>query len=85
MQILLIAVGIYLLYRFIFGFVIPVANTTSQVKKQFRAMKEQMEETHQQNNSCKETWTKHYSSKQKTTSGKPGSREDYIEFEEVIK
>ncbi len=37
------AILIYLLYRFVAGFVIPVARTTSHVKKQFNSMKEQME------------------------------------------
>jgi hypothetical protein len=37
------AILLYLLYRFIVGFVIPVVRTTSKVKKQFNAMKEQME------------------------------------------
>ena len=32
------AIMVYLLYRFITGFVIPVVRTTSQVKKQFNAM-----------------------------------------------
>ncbi len=34
---------IYLLYRFVIGFVIPVVNATSQVKKQFNAMHQQAE------------------------------------------
>ena len=34
---------VYLLYRFIVGFIIPVVRTTSHVKKQFNSMKEQME------------------------------------------
>jgi hypothetical protein len=37
------AILLYLLYRFVVGFLLPVIRTTSQVKKQFNAMKEQME------------------------------------------
>ena len=86
MQILFIAIGIYFLYRFIFGFLIPVINTTSQVKKQFNAMREKVEEPHQRRNSSSDaTRHKHSKSSLKTTSGKPGAKEDYIDFEEVRK
>ena len=34
---------LYFIYRFVVGFVLPVWRTTSQVKKQFNAMREQME------------------------------------------
>jgi hypothetical protein len=37
------AILVYLLYRFITGFVLPVAKATSQVKKQFSAMHNQAE------------------------------------------
>ena len=84
MQTILIAIGIYLLYRFVFGFLIPVVKTTRQVKSQFNTMRERMETTqgqpnddanYQQQNSPK-TFSK-------TTSGKPAPKDDYIEFEEL--
>ena len=37
------AILIYLFYRFLVGFVIPVIKATSQVKKQFSAMHQQAE------------------------------------------
>ena len=83
MQIILIAIGIYLLYRFIFGFVIPVIKTTSQVKKQFSAMKEKMEDAYQQQPNGKKARGSHPTPLDKTTSGKPGAREDYIDYEEL--
>ena len=43
MSILFYAILLYFLYRFIFGFLVPVVRTTSQVKKQFNSMKDQME------------------------------------------
>ena len=46
MSYVLFAILAYLLFRFIVGFVLPVARTTSQVRKQFNSMKEQMN-THQ--------------------------------------
>ncbi len=43
MQYILAGILIYLIYRFITGFVWPVYKATTMVKKQFGAMKEQME------------------------------------------
>ncbi len=83
MQVLLIALGIYLLYHFIFGFLIPVIKTTSQVKKQFGAMKDKMEEAYHQQSSHQQTQASATTPLDKTTSGKPGAREDYIEYEEL--
>jgi hypothetical protein len=45
---LLLAILLYIAYRFIAGFVIPVARTTSQVRQQFQSMKEQMEQAQRQ-------------------------------------
>jgi len=69
---------VYLLYRFITGFVIPVVRTTSQVKKQFNAMHQSAEaqQHHQQHD------------KRSTINGvdqKPKYNIDgeYIKFEEI--
>ncbi|MES2773441.1 MAG: hypothetical protein V4722_04630 [Bacteroidota bacterium] len=83
MQVILIALGIYLLYRFIFGFLIPVINTTSQVKKQFSAMKEKMEEAYNQQAPRQQATANHGTHLGRTTSGKPGAKEDYIEYEDL--
>lgn len=70
---------LYFLYKLIFDFIIPVAKTTSQVKKQFKDMSAQMQEKinqqqAQQNNNFSKA----------TTVNKPETRsDDYIEFEEV--
>jgi hypothetical protein len=67
---------LYLAYRLIFNFIIPIYRTTKQVKKSFRDMQEQMHHhtdpyyQQSQNNT----------SAQKSANGKTG---DYIEFEEV--
>jgi hypothetical protein len=47
MQYLLWALLIYLVYRFITGFIWPVYKATTMVKKQFNAMREQMDEMNQ--------------------------------------
>ena len=74
-KILLYAFLIYLGYKIIFQFIIPVYRTTRQVKKQFREMNERMNEYARQQ--------EEQSAPQKepqTTKAKPG---DYIEFEEI--
>lgn len=43
-EIFFYAIVFYVLYRFIFNFVVPIARTTRQVKQQFR----NMQEMHQQ-------------------------------------
>lgn len=91
MQIFLWALLCYILYRFIVGFVIPVATTASRVRRQFREMNRQASAftgTQEQNgfkqpddnsdtiSSPHQNWT---------TSGKKADKEDYIDFEEVPK
>jgi hypothetical protein len=40
-EIFFFAIVFYVLYRFIFNFVVPIARTTRQVRQQFRNMQEQ--------------------------------------------
>lgn len=70
----------YLLYKLIFDFIIPVAKTTKQVKKQFGDMHSQMQETMNQFNQQQNTRTS--ASTVKTSTPKPDNA-DYIEFEEI--
>ncbi len=85
MQIILIAFLLYLLYRFIVGFLLPVLKTAGHVKQQFNAMKDQMDaqqstyENHTETNSN----AQQNPFKKWSTSGKKGSKEDYIEYEDV--
>lgn len=68
---------LYLLYKLIFEFIIPVYQTTKQVKQKVNEMQRTMNEQsrqQQQNN--------HYTSATSQPSPKPKS-DDYIEFEEV--
>ncbi len=66
---------LYLLYKLIFDFIIPVYNTTKQVKEKVGEMHNRMnEQMKQQQEPPKTTQAK--------ASAKP-AREDYIEFEEV--
>ena len=72
--------ALYLLYKLIFDFIIPVARTTRQVKKQFNDMNNRMQETMQQQQAhqSKQSFTKNA-----TTPVAHGKSDDYIEFEEV--
>ena len=66
---------IYLLYKFIFDFIIPVYESSKKIKKQFGEMQEKMQ-----------TNTNQYQSQQKPAESppKPVQKEgDYIDFEEV--
>jgi uncharacterized protein YneF (UPF0154 family) len=75
-KILLYAFLIYLVYKIIFEFIIPVYRTTRQVKKQFREMNERMNE-HMKQQQGEQFATEKEPQRAKE---KPG---DYIEFEEI--
>ena len=66
---------IYLAYRLIFHFIIPIYKTTKQVKKQFREMHGQMED-HLNQQANQQTMPP----KQEDKKAQAG---DYIDFEEV--
>ena len=66
---------IYLAYRLIFHFIIPIYKTTKQVKKQFREMHGQMED-HLNQQTNQQTMPP----KQEDKKAQAG---DYIDFEEV--
>ncbi len=74
--------GFYLLYKLIFDLIIPAAQTTRQVKKQFSEMQtkmhEQAERFNRQQNSNYQNPSQHSAPK----FPKPDT-DDYIEFEEV--
>ena len=67
---------IYLAYRLIFHFIIPIYKTTRQVKKQFREMHEKMQEHVNQQQSYQQTSTL------RSEDNKQQAR-DYIDFEEL--
>ena len=78
-RILLELFVLYMLYKLIFDFIIPVYRTTKQVKKQFGDMSAQMQE---KMNQQKQAYAHSTSVKQEKTSS---PKDDYIEFEEVKK
>jgi hypothetical protein len=64
---------IYLLYKLVFEFIIPVYNASKQMNKKMQAFQEKVKETQ-------------HTHPQQETKNKPESRpdsDDYIEFEEI--
>jgi lipopolysaccharide export LptBFGC system permease protein LptF len=97
-EIFFFAIVFYILYRFIFNFVVPIARTTRQVKQQFRNMQEmhQQQQGHFQDAYGPYTgqtgsFGGHRGEPQASTStrhGQPGSAGtnkggEYIDFEEI--
>jgi sortase (surface protein transpeptidase) len=70
----------YLLYKLVFDFIIPVYNTTKQVKKQFGDMQNTMQEQMKQQQQQEQN---QYSPKSTATPPRPPKSDDYIDYEEV--
>ena len=71
---------IYILYKLIFDFIIPVYQTTKRVKRQVREMNAKMQE---QMNSESYGENKQRPASAKTTSKESVKSEDYIDYEEI--
>jgi hypothetical protein len=67
---------IYLAYRLVFHFIIPIYKTTRQVKKQFREMHSRMQDNMGQQPPYQQPVTPATENKNQQTG-------DYIEFEEL--
>lgn len=78
MQAILIILGIYLLYKFITGFVIPIYRTTKRVQEQFRDVQRRASEN---GNSSQNGYNT--SSENKDYNAAKVNSKDYIDFEEV--
>lgn len=75
-EIFFLAIVFYLLYRFVFNFLVPVARTTKHVRQQFRNMQDVQEEMRQRQES------QVHPQQPNRPAQKPPSG-DYIDFEEV--
>jgi hypothetical protein len=87
-EIMFLAIVVYLLYRFIVNFLVPVMRTTRQVREQFRNMQDQANggrgatgNDASRGGSGPGASTSARAS-EKRTSAKPPA-EDYIDFEEI--
>lgn len=67
---------LYLVYKLIFDFIIPVYQATKQVKQKVGEMQSKM------NEHMKQQQTNQFNTAPKEPQHKPG-KEDYIEYEEV--
>ena len=76
MRYLLYAFLIYLAYRMVFHFIIPIYKTTRQVKKQFREMHSRMQDNMGQQPPYQQPVTP-------ATENKNQQAGDYIDFEEL--
>ncbi len=75
-QIILYAFLIYLLYKIIFEFIVPIYRTSQHLKKGFREVHQRMSE---QMNA-----QQHYSAAASArTASSKGKTDDYIDFEEI--
>ena len=76
-ELLVIFVG-YLLYRLVFNFIVPVARTTRQVRKQMQDMQSHMQEQFRQQQQQQQAMNN-------ATQGAPKRpiEGDYIDYEEV--
>lgn len=68
---------LYLLYKLIFDFIIPVYQTTKQVKQKVGEMQSKMAEQMKQQQSSQ------FSGSTQQQAPPKASKEDYIEFEEI--
>lgn len=85
-EIFFLAIVFYLLYRFVFNFLVPVARTTRHVRQQFRNMQEMQEAMRQQQGQdqaqAQDFQARQRPASQQRPAQKPPSG-DYIDFEEV--
>ena len=76
-KVLLWALAIYMLYRFIFGLVIPVSKTASQIKQKMSEMQQQQAFQQQE-------YARHQEQpKQKEATASAVKKDDYLDFEEI--
>lgn len=68
---------VYLAYRLVFHFIIPLARTTREVRKQFDEVRNRMQEQQMQDNFNPHAGTRPQPTAQQTEKG------DYIDFEEI--
>lgn len=75
MKYVLLAIGLYVLYQFIFKLVIPVWRASRKIKQGFREMQSRMQEQMQQQQAAQQQQSPAREPKHKAG--------DYIEFEDV--
>jgi Sec-independent protein translocase protein TatA len=77
---------LYLLYKLVFDFIVPVSRTTTQFKKHVNEMRKQQETMYNRQQQYQQQQQSMNTAQQKTTSGKADTTTtdgEYIDFEEV--
>jgi hypothetical protein len=77
-EIFFLAIVFYLLYRFVFNFIVPVARTTRHVRQQFRNMQDAQESMRQHQAGGQQARP----TEPQRPAQKPRS-DEYIDFEEI--
>ena len=83
-EIFFLAIAFYLLYRFVFNFLVPVARTTKHVRQQFKSMNEMQQEAMRQQQEAQNRYEQSQQRQTQSTSRqRPAQKDDYIDFEEI--
>ncbi|MDE3250833.1 MAG: DUF4834 family protein [Bacteroidota bacterium] len=79
LRFILFALVAWFVYRLVFNLILPVARTTRQIRRQFSAMQEQM----QQHQAQQEQEAGTHRRESQPSAKSPDIAGDYIDFEEV--
>ncbi len=79
MEFIVELIALYLLYKLVFDFIIPIAESTKQVKRQFSDMQHKM---HEQAKQFEQQSKNQQNTSFKAAPKKP-SNDDYIDYEEI--
>ena len=79
-RVILIILGIIVLYKLIFDFIIPVYRTSRDIRRKFKDMNQQMQDRVNQFNQASQQQA---SAQKQEQQKKPATDKDYIDFEEV--
>jgi Domain of unknown function (DUF4834) len=90
-EIFFLGIILYLLYRFLFNFILPIAKTTRQVREQFRNMHESMnrdqanpfQRSSAEGPGAAQAATPNGQSKKSDPARSSGTMGEYIDFEEI--
>lgn len=88
-EVFALGIVLYLLYKFVFSFFLPIFRTTKHVRQQFRNMQENMQDPNNQpNNPFQRSHTQQQSGpaptpKRPDPSSSKNTMGEYIDFEEI--
>lgn len=83
MKILITIFLLWLAYKVIFDFIIPVYQSTKQVRQQMGDIQSRMREQFQQQQQTQRTAQQQQQQQQHASQQRPADKGDYLDFEEV--